>query len=61
MGRCVICGGAGISDAYYCKECTVLERDREGCPKIGILFFILVNLGSARTDMFYANKKYQGL
>ena len=21
--RCVICGGPGISDAYYCKECTV--------------------------------------
>ena len=20
-GRCIICGGPGISDAYYCKEC----------------------------------------
>jgi PHD finger-like domain-containing protein 5A len=37
-GRCVICGGPGISDAYYCKECTVQEKDRDGCPKI-------VNLG----------------
>ena len=26
-GRCVICGGVGISDAYYCKECTVQEKD----------------------------------
>ena len=26
-GRCVICGGIGISDAYYCKECTVQEKD----------------------------------
>ena len=26
-GRCVICGGVGISDAYYCKECTLLEKD----------------------------------
>ena len=26
-GRCVICGGAGISDAYYCRECTLLEKD----------------------------------
>ena len=26
-GRCVICGGIGISDAYYCKECTMLEKD----------------------------------
>ena len=23
QGRCVICGGPGISDAYYCKECTI--------------------------------------
>ena len=27
QGRCVICGGAGIADAYYCKECTILEKD----------------------------------
>ena len=26
-GRCVICGGQGISDAYYCKECTQQEKD----------------------------------
>ena len=51
QGRCVICGGVGISDAYYCKECTQLERDRDGCPKI-------VNLGSAKTDLFYERKKY---
>lgn len=23
-----------ISDAYYCTECTRLEKDRDGCPKI---------------------------
>jgi hypothetical protein len=27
QGRCVICGGPGVSDAYYCKECTILEKD----------------------------------
>jgi PHD finger-like domain-containing protein 5A len=27
QGRCVICGGAGVADAYYCKECTTLEKD----------------------------------
>ncbi len=27
QGRCVICGGVGVSDAYYCKECTQLEKD----------------------------------
>ncbi|KAG6536060.1 hypothetical protein ZIOFF_001100 [Zingiber officinale] len=51
QGRCVICGGVGISDAYYCKECTLQEKDRDGCPKI-------VNLGSAKTDLFYERKKY---
>jgi hypothetical protein len=42
--------GQGISDAYYCKECTIMEKDRDGCPKI-------VNLGSAKTDLFYERKK----
>lgn len=51
QGRCVICGGAGISDAFYCKECCQVEKDRDGCPKI-------VNLGTARTDLFYERKKY---
>lgn len=23
-----------ISDAYYCTECTRLEKDRDGCPRI---------------------------
>lgn len=35
QGRCVICGGQGISDAYYCKECTIQEKDRgwsSSCP-----------------------------
>jgi hypothetical protein len=121
-GRCVICGGIGVSDAYYCKECTIQEKDvghgsgchaapltayisylyllllpqpvpmtgstmlmhinnadcllssahlhpgcgaacgscqllpcpalqRDGCPKI-------INLGSAKTDLFYERKKY---
>ena len=26
-GRCVVCGGVGVADAYYCKECTRLEKD----------------------------------
>jgi len=29
-GRCVICGGTGVSDAYYCKECTLQEKDVSG-------------------------------
>lgn len=27
QGRCVICGGPGVSDAYYCKSCTIQEKD----------------------------------
>ena len=27
QGRCTICGGPGISDAYYCKECVLMEKD----------------------------------
>ena len=26
-GRCVVCGGPGVADAYYCQECTQLEKD----------------------------------
>ena len=26
-GKCTICGGPGISDAYYCKECVQMEKD----------------------------------
>lgn len=48
--KCVICGQQGISDAFYCKECTLLEKDRDGCPKI-------INLGSSRTDLFYERKR----
>ena len=50
-GRCVVCGGVGVTDAYYCKECFKLGKDRDGCPKI-------VNLGSTKTDLFYERKKY---
>ncbi|KAI5059024.1 hypothetical protein GOP47_0025343 [Adiantum capillus-veneris] len=49
--RCIICGGVGFSDAYYCKECTQQDKDRDGCPKI-------VNLGTSKTDLFYEHKKY---
>lgn len=31
QGRCVICGGPGVSDAYYCKECTIQEKDVSNC------------------------------
>ncbi|KAJ2028812.1 PHD finger-like domain-containing protein 5A [Coemansia sp. RSA 2337] len=51
QGRCIVCNGKGVSDAHYCRECTRLEKDRDGCPKI-------VNIGSARSSLFYERKKY---
>ncbi|KXN92365.1 PHD finger-like domain-containing protein 5B [Leucoagaricus sp. SymC.cos] len=51
-GRCIICSGPSISNAYYCAECTRLEKDRDGCPKI-------INMGASRTDLFY-EKRHQG-
>lgn len=50
-GRCVTCGSAGVSDAYYCAACTMLEKDRDGCPTI-------VNVGTAKADAFWANRKF---
>jgi PHD finger-like domain-containing protein 5A len=47
----VLCNGPGIADAFYCAECTVQEKDRDGCPKV-------INLGSARTDLYYARERY---
>ncbi len=52
QNKCVVCGGEGISDAFYCFECTRLEKDRDGCPKI-------INLGSSRTDLFYQKKNFR--
>ena len=52
QGKCVICGGNGVADAFYCVECCALEKDRDGCPKI-------INLGMAKKDRFYENKKYK--
>uniref|UniRef100_A0A673JBX6 PHD finger protein 5A n=1 Tax=Sinocyclocheilus rhinocerous TaxID=307959 RepID=A0A673JBX6_9TELE len=49
QGRCVICGGPGVSDARGTVCFIVTQRD--GCPKI-------VKLGSSKTDLFYERKKY---
>lgn len=52
QGKCVVCGSVGVSDAYYCHECTILEKDRDGCPKI-------INVGTAKIDLVYEKKKYK--
>lgn len=72
QGRCVICGGPGVSDAYYCKSCTIQEKDVSFIKSIkeNVFFNIfnfnlqrdgcpkIVNLGSSKTDLFYERKKY---
>ena len=49
QGRCVICGGPGVSDAYYCKECTVQEKD------VSAFFFLI------QTALFIGDVLYQHL
>ncbi len=35
QARCIICTtGVGKHIAYYCRACTLLEKDRDGCPKV---------------------------
>ena len=43
-GRCVICGGIGVSDAYYCKECTIQEKD----VRCMLALYLLPAAGDAR-------------
>ncbi|CAL4993326.1 unnamed protein product [Urochloa decumbens] len=56
--RCVVCGvgeggGGAVADAYYCKACVQMEKDRDGCPAI-------VNAGTAVVGSFYNRKKQHG-
>lgn len=49
--RCVICNAPdATSQAFYCRECVVMEKDRDGCPKV-------VNLSSAKLDAWYERHK----
>ncbi|GMM30524.1 U2 snRNP complex subunit [Martiniozyma asiatica (nom. inval.)] len=33
---CILCGSKAkpLTQSYYCRECVVLERDRDGCPRV---------------------------
>lgn len=50
--KCIICGYPGSFDAFYCHECTIQEKDRDGCPRV-------TNLGSARTDSLMSQEMMQ--
>lgn len=47
QGRCVICGGPGVSDAYYCKECTIQEKDVSCLPSYTAVMLTFKGLGAA--------------
>jgi len=49
--KCIVCGYPGKNEAYFCKSCVILEKDREGCPKV-------INLGVSRKDYIF-NKKVE--
>ena len=51
-GRCIVCGYHGVSDAYYCAECTLLEKDRDGYPKTA-------NMGISRLDNIFNSRQQQ--
>jgi PHD finger-like domain-containing protein 5A len=50
-GKCIVCGALGESDAYYCRECCMQGKDRDGCPRI-------LNVGGSRTDNYF-HTRYQ--
>jgi hypothetical protein len=31
--RCIICNAPGKHQAFYCRACVLLEKDRDGCPR----------------------------
>lgn len=45
--RCIICNGEGVNKAYYCQRCCLLEKDRDGCPRI-------INIGVSRKDRYHS-------
>jgi len=58
--RCIICNNSTISSlqrtssepiyAYYCRGCTLQEKDRDGCPRIQ-------NIANIKLESLYERKK----
>jgi PHD finger-like domain-containing protein 5A len=51
LDKCILCSAKAENDAYYCRECVMLEKDRDGCPKV-------VNLGTAKKDKHHSEKQF---
>ena len=50
-GKCIVCGGTGESEAFYCRECCQLGKDRDGCPRV-------LNLGTSRADNYFHQRSF---
>lgn len=48
--RCIVCAAPAKSPAYYCRDCVLLGKDRDGCPRV-------VNVGLSRSDRTYEKKR----
>ncbi|KAI8867069.1 PHF5-like protein, partial [Ramicandelaber brevisporus] len=48
--RCLVCNSLAVADAFYCRNCTMLEKDRDGCPTV-------INLAQDRIDTHYKKQK----
>lgn len=53
--RCILCDirlddSKFVLEAYYCLECVLQEKHREGCPRI-------TNVGSTKADNVFLRKK----
>lgn len=52
--RCILCGThlgdkPDKAQAYYCLECVVQDKHREGCPRI-------TNIGSSKMDLTFRKR-----
>jgi hypothetical protein len=57
QGRCVVCGGPGVSDAHYCKECVQQEKDVSRVEREGRARGIIGNGAPARVRAPCARQK----
>ncbi|EAY16824.1 PHF5-like protein [Trichomonas vaginalis G3] len=48
--KCIVCSAPAKYKAYYCEQCSLLGKDRDGCPRI-------INVGINRSDRFYERKR----
>lgn len=48
--KCIVCSSPAKYPAYFCENCTLLGKDRDGCPRV-------INVGINRSDKFYERKR----